>query len=140
MRRKRVSQETSRAKASKRSSAAGSRSMHTSVPVGPIRPAASRGTCVRVMSRRMAKALSDSGDFRVQGLLVLVPAVAIPELQVIEVPADHDVLLDPGVLEQGLVEGDPAGRVELDVERAAREEAGELAALGADGVQVRQEA
>ena len=83
----------------------------------------------------MAKALSDSGDFRVQGLLVVVPAVAIPDLEVIEVPDDHDLLLDPGVLEQGLVEGDPAGRVELGVERAPREVAGQLAALGADGGQ-----
>src|SRR5918992_5757835 len=169
MRRKRVSQETSRANESKRPSAAGSRSMHTSVPVEPSRPATSRacppspnvqstavspgcgssssisspastGTCVRVMSRRMAKALSDSRDFRVQGLLVVAPAIAVPDLEVIEVPDDHHLLLDAGVLEERVVERHPPGGVELGVERAPREVAGELAALWADGVQVRQEA
>ena len=91
MRRKRVSQATSAASSSKRSSAAGSRSTQTSVPPAPIRSAISRawppapkvqsttvspgpgavrsisspartGTCVRVMSRRIAKSLRHLPD------------------------------------------------------------------------------
>src|SRR3954449_6333871 len=142
MRRKRVSHWTSRAKASKRSSAAGSRSMQISVPSGPSRSATRRawapspkvqsmavspgrgssrsisspartGTCVRVMSRRMAKALRDLDDLAIQLLLIRLPAAAVPDLDVVEVAAHHDLLLDPGVLDQGLVDRDAAGRVEL---------------------------
>src|SRR5436190_303669 len=122
MRMKRVAHTASRANSSKRSSAAGSRSMHTSVPVDPMRSATSRawppspkvqstavspgcgsstsisspartGTCVRVMSRRMAKTLSDLDDLVAQSPLVGDPLVAIPHLEVIEVPDDHDLLL-----------------------------------------------
>src|SRR3712207_4104571 len=169
MRRKRVSHETSRANASKRSSAAGSRSMQTRVPSGPIRSATSRawppspnvqstavspacgsrrsisspastGTCARVMSRRMAKALRYPDDLAIERLLVLLPAAAVPDLDVVEV-ADHDDLLrDAGMRQERRVECHPAGRVELDVPRVAREVARELPALAADGVQVRQEA
>src|SRR4051794_8617656 len=168
MRRKRVSQATSAANASKRSSAAGSRSMQTSVPAGPIRSATRRawppspnvqstaispgagsrssisspartGTCARVMSRRMAKALSDPHDLVRQLLLIGLPGLAIPHLEVIEVADHHDLLLDPRVREQRSVQRHAPGRVQLDVERAAREEAGELAPLRADRVQVRQE-
>src|SRR4051812_26201702 len=169
MRRKRVSQATSREKASKRSSAAGSRSTQMSVPSGPIRSATRRawppspkvqstaispgrgsstsisspartGTCARVMSRRMAKALRDSHDLAIQRLLVLQPALAIPDLDVVEV-ADHDDLLrDARMAQQRRVECHPAGRVELDVPRVAREVAGELPTLAADRVQVGEEA
>src|SRR5881275_663076 len=150
MRRKRVWQGASRANSSKRSSAAGSRSMHTSVPVGPTRPATRRawppspnvqsiavspgcgssrsisspartGTCVRVMSRRMAKALRDLDDLAIQLLLVRLPAGAVPDLDVVEVAHDDDVLLDPRVVEQRRTEGHPAGRVEIDVPGVARE-------------------
>src|SRR5256885_14332568 len=129
MRRKRVSHSTSRAKLSNRSAAAGSRSTHTSVPPGPMRPAtrrawppspkvqsiavspgrgsrssisspASTGTCVRVMSRRMAKALSDPGYLLVERIPLLEPAAAVPDLEVVEVADDHDLALDPGVLDQ----------------------------------------
>src|SRR3954471_6949658 len=169
MRMKRVSQVTSRAKLSKRSSAAGSRSTQMSVPLGPIRSATSRacppspkvqsmavspgrgssrsisspartGTCVRVMSRRMAKALRDLDDLAIQVLLVRLPAGSIPHLDVVEVAHNDDVLLDPRVLEQRLAEGDPAGRVEVDVPRVAREVAREAAALLADRVEVAEEA
>src|SRR3954463_12148466 len=169
MRRKRVSHGTSRAKASKRSSAAGSRSMQMSVPVGPMRSATSRawppspkvqsiavspgcgssrsisspartGTWVRVMSRRMAKALRDLDDLAIQLLLVRLPAAAIPDLDVVEI-ADHDhVLLDPRVLHQRLAEGHAAGRVELHVPRVPREVAREAAALLRDRVEVAEEA
>src|SRR3954469_20907780 len=169
MRRKRVSQATSRANASKRSSAAGSRSTQTSVPSEPIRSATRRawppspkvqstavspgwgsstsisspartGTCVRVMSRRMAKALRDPHDLAIQRLLVLEPALAIPDLDVVEV-ADHDDLLrDARMLEQRRVECHPAGRVELDVPRVAREVAREAAALARHRVEVAEEA
>src|SRR5204863_2442471 len=139
---------------SKRSSAAGSRSMQMSVPFGPIRSATSRacppspnvqsiavspgrgssrsisspartGTCVRVMSRRMAKALRDLDDLAIQLLLVRLPAAAVPDLDVVEVADHDDVLLDPRVLEQRRAEREPAGRVEVDVPRVAREVARE---------------
>src|SRR3954454_9783875 len=131
MRMKRVSHGTSRAKASKRSSAAGSRSMQIRVPPGPRRSATRRawppspkvqsmavspgrgssrsisspartGTCVRVMSRRMAKALRDLDDLAIQVLLIRLPAGAIPHLDVVEVAHHDNVLLDPRVLQQRL--------------------------------------
>src|SRR3954447_26495952 len=168
MRRKRVSHATSAANASKRSSAAGSRSMQTRVPVGPIRSATRRawppspkvqstavspgagsrssisspartGTCARVMSRRMAKALSDPDDLVRELVLIGLPGLSVPHLEVVEVADQDDFLLDPRVPDQRRVQRHAAGRVELDVERAAREEARQLAALGADRVQVRQE-
>src|SRR3954468_16594962 len=152
---KRVAQETSAANSSKRSAAAGSRSMQMSVPVDPIRSATRRawppapkvqstasspgrgsrmsisspartGTCVRVISRRMAKALRDLLDLRVEVGLVGGVAGAVPDLEVVD-GADHDdVLRDTRVLDERRVQRDAAGRVELDVERAAAEEAGEL--------------
>src|SRR3954454_3811615 len=169
MRRKRVSQATSRENASKRSSAAGSRSTQMSVPSGPIRSATRRawppspkvqsiavspacgsrrsisspartGTCARVMSRRMAKALCDPDDLAIQALLVLLPAGAIPDLDVVEV-ADHDDLLrDARMLEERRVECHPAGRVELDVPRVAREVARQTAALAGYRVECREKA
>src|SRR3954471_6116019 len=128
MRMKWVSHGTSRAKASKRSSAAGSRSMQISVPPGPRRSGTRRawppppkgqpiavspacgsrrsisspartGTCARVMSRRMAKALCDPDDLAIQFLLVGLPAGAIPDLDVVQVAHHDDLLLDPRVLE-----------------------------------------
>src|SRR3954452_6481057 len=169
MRMKRVSHGTSRAKASKRSSAAGSRSMQMSVPAGAMRSATSRawppspkvqsttvspgcgssrsisspartGTCVRVMSRRMAKALSDLDDLVAQFPLVGDPLVPIPDLEVIEVPHDHDLFLDRGVVQKLLIQHHAAGRVELAVEGAAREEPGELPALAGQGPEPAQEA
>src|SRR4051794_15651672 len=165
----RVSHATSREKLSKRSSAAGSRSMQMSVPAGPIRSATSRawppspkvqsmavspgrgssrsisspartGTCVRVMSRRMAKALRDLDDLAIQLLLIRLPAVSVPHLDVVEVADDHHVLLDARVVEQRLAEGHASGRVEVDVPRVAREVAREAAALLADRVEVPEEA
>src|SRR5947208_14028165 len=109
-----------------------------SVPLAPIRPATSRawppspkvqssavapgwgsrssisspastGTCVRVMSRRMAKVLRDAGD--VVGKVGLVGRVArsIPDLEVVAVADDDHVLRDPGVLEQRRAERDAPG-------------------------------
>src|SRR4051812_14761039 len=169
MRRKRVSHATSRANASKRSSAAGSRSTQTSVPSGPIRSATSRawppspnvqstaiapgrgssssisspartGTCARVMSRRMAKALRYPDDLAIERLLVLLPAAAVPDLDVVEVADHHDLLRDAGMGEERRVECHPAGRVELRVPRVAREVARQRAALAADRVEVREKA
>src|SRR5947208_6432731 len=94
------------------------------------------GTCVRVMSRRMAKALRNPDDLAIERLLVLLPALASPDLDVVEV-ADHDDLLrDSRMPEQRRAECHPAGRVELDVPRVAREVARQLASLRADGVEV----
>src|SRR5215213_6015455 len=169
MRRKRASQGASRASSSKRSSAAGSRSMQMSVPAGPSRSAsrrawppapkvqsttvspgagavrsisspASTGTCVRVMSRRMAKALRHLPDLRVERLLLALPALAAPDLEVVAHPHHDDLLLDPRVGHQRRGQGDPAGAVELDLERVALVEARELAVLRAHRVQPRERA
>src|SRR4051812_19825794 len=129
MRRKRVSHATSRSSSAKCSSASGSRSMHTSVPAGPIRSAIRRawppapkvqsttvspapgavssisspartGTCARVMSRRMAKALRHLLDLRVQSLLLRLPALLRPDLEVVAHAHHDDLLLDVRVREQ----------------------------------------
>src|ERR671921_1461420 len=156
MRRKRVSHATSLASSSKCSSASGSRSMHTSVPEGPIRSAirrawppapkvqsttvspgagavssmsspASTGTCARVMSRRIAKALRHLPDLRVEGALLLLPALLRPDLEVVAHTDHHDLLLDAGVLEERWRQRHAPARVELDVEGVALEEAREPA-------------
>ena len=159
MRRKRVSQATSRANSSKRSSAAGSRSMQTSVPVGPMRSATRRAwppppkvqSTTIVARLRVGQLDQLAGQHRhvstchvkkdgqapsaistisgVQLVLVGQPLVPIPDLEVVDHANHHDLLLDPPVADERGVERHPAGRVELDVERAAREEARELAAL-----------
>src|ERR671919_1112657 len=136
MRRKRVSHATSAASSSKRRSAAGSRSMQTSVPVGPSRSATSRawppapkvqsiavspgagavrsisspartGMWTRLMSRRIAKALGHLPDLGVEGLLLGLPALPRPHLEVISHPDDHDLLLDAGVREERRRKGHP---------------------------------
>src|SRR5215204_438776 len=169
MRRKRVSQATSAASSSKRASAAGSRSMQTSVPVDPSRSAtkrawppapkvqstavsplagavrsisspASTGTWTGVMSRRIAKALRHLPDCRVGGLLDRAPALRAPDLEVIPNAHDHDLLLDPRVGEQRRRQGDAAARVQLDLEGVALVEAAQLAVLGAHRVQLPERA
>src|SRR5215211_8566010 len=57
------------------------------------------GTCARVMSRRMAKALSDPDDLVRQLPLIGLPGLPIPHLEVIEVADQDDLLLDPRVRE-----------------------------------------
>src|SRR6188768_3152875 len=116
--------------------------MHTRRPVGPIRFATMRawppapkvqstatspgcgssasisspartGTCGRVMSRRMVKALCDVGHLGGQRVLLLVPALARPELEPVVGADQHHVLLDPRVREQDGVERHSAARIEL---------------------------
>src|SRR5215212_3029751 len=169
MRRKRVSQATSRASSSKCSSASGSRSMQTSVPLGPMRSAIRRawppapkvqsttvspaagavssmsspartGTCARVMSRRMAKALRHLPDLRVESGLLLVPALPRPHLEVVADAHDDDLLLDPRVREERRRQRDPAARVQLDLEGVALVEARQLAVLGPHRVQAAERA
>src|SRR3954469_17031978 len=155
MRRKRVSHATSAASSSKRASAAGSRSMQTSVPVDPIRSAirrawppapkvqstavsplagavrsisspASTGTWTGLMSRRIAKTLRHLPDFGVEGLLHRAPALRSPDLEVVPHP-DHDhFLLDRGVREQRRRQSHATARVELDLEGVALVEAAQL--------------
>src|SRR6185436_5212881 len=164
MRRNRVSHATSRASSSKCSSASGSRSMQTSVPVGPIRSAIRRawppapnvqsmtvspapgsvssmsspartGTCARVMSRRIAKSLRHLLDLRVEGLLLLLPAVLRPDLEVVP-HADHDDLLaDARVRQQRGRQRHATAPVELDVEGVALIEARHAPVVRADRVQ-----
>src|ERR671924_866176 len=169
MRRKRVSHGASRANSSKRSSAAGSRSMQTSVPAGPSRSAISRawppapkvqstaispapgavrsisspastGTCVRLMSRRIAKPLGHLPDLGVQCLLLGAPALSPPDLEVVTHADDHHVLLDVRVPEEGRRQRDSPGGVQVDLEGVALVEARKLAVLGAHRVQVAQRA
>src|SRR5215217_4477563 len=164
MRRKRVSQVTSRASSAKCSSASGSRSMQMSVPAGPIRAAMRRawppapkvqsttvspapgavssmsspartGTCARVMSRRIAKALRDLLDLRVEGLLLLLPAVLRPDLEVVPHADHHDLLLDLRVREKRRRQRHAAARVQLDVEGVALVEARDAPVVRADRVQ-----
>src|SRR3954447_7575040 len=90
-----------------------------------INSPARTGTCARVMSRRMAKALRDLDDLAIQLLLVGLPAGAIPHLDVVQVAHHHDLLLDPGVAEQLRAEGPAPRRVELHVPRVPREVARE---------------
>src|SRR5215210_6926482 len=129
--------------------------MHTSVPEDPIRSAIRRawppapkvqsitvspaagavssisspartGTCARVMSRRIAKALRHLPDLRVESLLLLLPALLRPDLEVVAHPNHDDLLLDPGVHQERRRQRDPAARVELDLERVALVEARQL--------------
>src|SRR5215211_7180135 len=152
MRRKRVSQATSAASSSKRRSATGSRSMQTSVPAGPSRSATRRawppapkvqstavspgpgsvrsmsspartGMWTPLMSRRIAKALGHLPDLGVEGLLLRLPALLGPHLEVVPHTDHHDLLLDASVREQRGRERDPAVRVEVDLERVPLEEA-----------------
>src|SRR5215210_6892969 len=155
MRRKRVSHATSRVSSSKCSSAAGSRSMQTSVPEGPIRSAirracppapkvqsitvspgagavssisspASTGTCTRFMSRRMAKALRHLPDLGVESLLLLLPALLRPDLEVVAHTHHHDLLLDRAVAQERWRQRHAPARVELDLEGVALVEARQL--------------
>src|SRR5687768_18600246 len=119
--------------------------MHTSVPVGPIRSATSSacppdpnvqstaaspshgssrsisspartGMWARVISRSIANALRHAEDLRAELVLIGSPALAVPHLDVVVVPRDHDLTVDAGVLDQAGVERDATGRVELGVE------------------------
>src|SRR5215211_3774541 len=169
MRRKRVSHGASRANSSNRSSAAGSRSMHTSVPLGPSRSAISRawppapkvqstaispalgtvrsisspastGTCVRLMSRRIAKPLRHLPDLGVQCVLLRPPTLSPPHLQMVTHADHHHLLFDPCVPDEGRRQCDPSGGVQLDLEGVALVEARELAVLGAHRIQVAERA
>src|SRR5215212_2938794 len=162
--RKRVSQATSRSSSAKCSSASGSRSMHTSVPDAPIRSAIRRawppapkvqsttvspaagsvssisspartGTCARVMSRRMAKALRHLLDLGVECVLLLLPALLCPDLEVVAHANDHDLLRNVRVRQQRRRQRHAPACVELDVEGVALVEAREPPVVGADRVQ-----
>src|SRR3954464_11229228 len=104
-------------------------------PSRSINSPARTGTWVRVMSRRMAKALRDLDDVAIQLLLVRLPAAAVPDLEAVQVADHDDVLLDPRVLQERVAGGHAAGRVELHVPGVAREVARETAALLRDGVE-----
>src|SRR3954471_19934931 len=167
MRRKRVSQATSPASSSKRASAAGSRSMQTSVPVEPSRSATSRacppapkvqstavspragevrsisspartGTWTGVMSRRIAKLLRHLPDLRVEGLLLRAPALRRPDLEVVADAHDHDLLGDRRVRQQRRGKRHAPARVQVDLEGVALVEAAQLAVLSAERVEIPQ--
>src|SRR4051794_2254637 len=90
------------------------------------------GTCMWVMSRRMAKVLRDPGYLVRQIGLILVVGGAVPDLEVVAAADYGDVLRDAGVLEELRVQRHATGRVELDVVGASAEEAGQLATVGAE--------
>src|SRR5918996_3553494 len=164
MRRKRVSHATSAANSSKRRSAAGSRSMQTSVPAGPRRSATSRawppapkvqsiavspgagavrsisspartGMWTRLMSRRIAKALGHLPDLGVEGLLLGLPALPRPHLEVVPHPDHHHLLLDARVREERRRKRHATARVEIELEGVPLEEARQLAVLRPHRVQ-----
>src|SRR5215216_434277 len=164
MRRNRVSHGAARASSSKRSSAAGSRSMQTSVPVEPSRSAtrracppapkvqstavspaagrvrsisspASTGTWMCLMSRRMAKPFRHLPDLGVEGFLLSLPALLAPDLEVIAHPDHDDLLLDACVRHERRRQRHPSRGVQLDLEGVALVEARKLAVLGAHRVQ-----
>src|SRR4051812_31592188 len=162
---KRVRHGTSAAKAAKRAAASGSRSMAMSSPSLPSRSATSRawppapnvpstatspgrgsrrstsspartGTCEAVISPSMAESGGDVGDVARERVVVLGPGPAIPELEAVA-PAGHDdPLAEPRVLEQEARDPDPAGAVELGVDRVGREVAVELVGLAAERMEV----
>ena len=170
MRRKRVSQATSRAKASKRSSAAGiavdaheragrpdpagheprvaavaERAVDGGVPRLRIEQVDQlTGEDRDVRARHVKKDGQGSQRFRTTSALSACwSSLQRSRSQISRwsrLPTTTTSFWIPACSQQRLVQRDPAGRVELGVERAAREVAGELAALGADRVQVRQEA
>src|SRR4051794_17184511 len=164
---KRVRQATSADSSANARSALGSRSMPISNPAGPRRSATRRawpapprvqstatspgrgsrasisspartGTCSRVISSRMANGsdvVSRPGD---QVGLVGLPAVAVPELQVLARAHDHDVLRDPGVLQEARRQVDAPGRVQLHRDGVPVQVALEVARLRAQRVQSRE--
>src|SRR4051794_41377883 len=67
------------------------------------------GTWVRVMSRRMAKALCDLVDLGEQVARIRGVAAAVPDLEMVHRADHHDVFRDRSVLEQRRVERDAAG-------------------------------
>src|SRR5919106_5094953 len=100
--------------------------MHTSVPAGPslsatrrawppapnvqsiavspgdgavrsINSPASTGMWTQLMSRRIAKALGHLPDLGVEGLLLRLPALLGPHLEVVPHPDHHHLLLDARV-------------------------------------------
>src|SRR5207247_9803408 len=83
---------------------------------------------------------SDLDALVAQSPLVDDPLVAIPHLEVVEIPDDHDLLLYRRVVQKRLIQGHAAGGVELGVEGAPREEPRELPALGAERPEPAQEA
>src|SRR5918992_1585092 len=137
--------------------------MHTSVPVGPSRSAtrrawppapkvqstavspragdarsisspASTGTWRRLMSRRIAKALRHLPDLGVECLLLLLPALPRPDLEVVPHADHHDLLVDACVGQQRGRQDHTTARVEVGLEGVALEEARQLAVLRAHRV------
>src|SRR5437763_3585303 len=104
---------------------------------------AKTGTCVRVMSRRMAKAFREAGDVVGKVGLVRSEALAVPYLELVAGPSDDTrarAARDAGVREKLRAHRDAPRRIEVGVEGAAAEEAGEAPALRAEGVHVTDEA
>src|SRR5947207_12946024 len=56
----------------------------------------------------------------VEAVLLLAPAGAVPDLDRVEVPDQHDLAREAGLVDQGLRKHDPPGRIELGVEGASR--------------------
>src|SRR4051794_11306767 len=97
---------------------------------------ASTGTWLAVMSRssvtgsRPGKASRQLRHRFLEARLLLVPAGAVPYLDRVEVPDQHHLARELRPLDQRLRQHDPAGRVELRVERAG----GVVAAKAAVGL------
>src|SRR3954452_10499362 len=91
--------------------------------VSSISSPARTGTCAGVLSRSIAKALRHLLDLRVESLLLLLPAVLRPDLEVVPHADHHDLLLDPRVREERRRQRHAPAPVELDVEGVALVEA-----------------
>src|SRR3712207_2332158 len=155
---KRVAHGTSAASSAKRSSATGSRSIATSVPVGPRRSATSfacppapnvqstavspsrgstvasssaarTGTCIAVISASMAHPAADLADVGDELAALAVPLRAVPDLDAVARADDLHVLGEAGVLQEEGRDTDATGAVELGVLRRRGVEALELLAL-----------
>ena len=72
------------------------------------------------MSRRMAKALAIPETSAFSACWSSLQRSRSQTSMWYEYADDHHVLLDPGVLQQRLAQRDPAGRVELGVDRGPR--------------------
>ena len=87
------------------------------------------GTCVWGMSRRMAKGLGEVRRSRREVGFVGLPGRAVPELEAVAHAGDHDLAVDPGVLQELRRQHHAAGGIQLGLQGVPVQDAPQLAAL-----------
>ena len=87
------------------------------------------GTCVWGMSRRMAKGLGEVRRSRREVGFVGLPGRAVPELEAVADAGDHDLAVDPRVLQELRRQHHAAGGIQLGLQGVPVEDAPQLAAL-----------